>query len=385
MVNRCVWSGLVTRNLRTLPRYFLKYCIVCGNTVEVQEDAVTPRTTDDALSRLLDAGAARAAVTAQHARLWAALALATEGGKRFRPALVVAAHDALGGRRTAAALEVGAAVELLHTAFVIHDDVIDGDDVRRGRPNVSGTFRALALESGASPEDAVDLGRTAGILAGDLALAAAIRAVATCGAPTAVVGRLLDLFDAALHTTAAGELADVELSIGTAPSSLGGSLAMAEQKTGAYSFELPLQAGALLAGADDSTVADLGDAGRSLGIAFQLVDDLLGVFGDPGRTGKSATSDLRTRKQTPLLVHARSTPEWGQILGHVGRELDDRELDEVRDLLVRSGSRHYVEGLVEAHLAAARDVLVRLGIPVALLDVVEVHPAAFAAGAEVAA
>ena len=347
---------------------------------------MTPRTTDDALSRLLDGGAARAAATApQHARLWAALALATEGGKRFRPALVVAAHDALGGRRSAAALEVGAAVELLHTAFVIHDDVIDGDDVRRGRPNVSGTFRALGLEYGAPPEGAVELGRTAGILAGDLALAAAIRAAATCGAPSAVVGRLLDLFDAALHTTAAGELADVELSIGTATSSLGGSLAMAEQKTGAYSFELPLQAGALLAGADESTVADLGDAGRSLGIAFQLVDDLLGVFGDPDRTGKSATSDLRARKQTPLLVHARSTPEWGQIMTHVGRELDDRELDEVRDLLVRSGSRDYVEGMVEAHLAAAQDVLVRLGIPATLLDVVNLHPAAFAASAEVAA
>ncbi|WP_418606109.1 polyprenyl synthetase family protein [Georgenia sp. SUBG003] len=84
-----------------------------------------------------------------HARLWDALTAATEGGKRFRPALVVAAHDVLGGGLPGPAARVGAAVELLHTAFVIHDDVIDGDDTRRGRPNVSGTFAAAASAAGA--------------------------------------------------------------------------------------------------------------------------------------------------------------------------------------------------------------------------------------------
>ena len=93
---------------------------------------MTPPTTDEALRTLLDDGRRRAAeVGEEHARLWEALAAATEGGKRFRPALVTASHDALGGTRRDAAAGVGAAVELLHTAFVIHDDVIDGDDVRR--------------------------------------------------------------------------------------------------------------------------------------------------------------------------------------------------------------------------------------------------------------
>ncbi len=124
---------------------------------------LSSRTTDDALRRLLDEGRVRAAaIDADHARLWEALASATEGGKRFRPALLTATHDALGGISTFAALEVGAAVELLHTAFVIHDDVIDGDHVRRGRPNVSGTFRALALGDGAGASEADGYGRTAG-------------------------------------------------------------------------------------------------------------------------------------------------------------------------------------------------------------------------------
>jgi len=347
---------------------------------------VSAPSTEDALRRLLGEGRARAASTdAGHARLWDALAAATEGGKRFRPALVTATHAALGGTCPAVAVEVGAAVELLHTAFVIHDDVIDGDDLRRGRPNVSGTFRAHALVNGAGGGDADVFGRTAGILAGDLALAAAIRAVATCGAPTAVTHRLLDLFDAALHTTAAGELADVRLSLGIATASLTESLAMEEQKTGAYSFALPLQAGAVLAGADDGTVTRLEDAGRRLGIAFQLTDDLLGVFGDPAITGKSVTSDLRTRKQTPLLTHARCTPEWESVSAFVGRDLTDDELAEVRCLLTASGSRRFVEELAEAHLSTARVVVEEFGIPLDLFPTPSTGLAVLAASDGVAA
>jgi geranylgeranyl diphosphate synthase type II len=341
---------------------------------------MTSSDTDAALTRLLEEGRARAATIDQHhAVLWEALARATEGGKRFRPALVVATHDALGGALPAAAAEVGAAVELLHTAFVIHDDVIDGDHLRRGRPNVSGTFRADARSGGADARAVSDYGLTAAILAGDLALSTSVRAVATCGAEPALVHRLLDLFDAALHTTASGELADVRLSMDLAPTTLAESLAMEEQKTSAYSFSLPLQAGALLACAGTVTVARLEEAGRALGIAFQLVDDLIGVFGDPERSGKSSRSDLRTRKQTPLIVHARSTDAWERISGYAGRDLDAHELDEVRALLTASGSRQFVEDLAEEHLATSRAVLDELGIRVELLDGWTTRPPTLAA------
>ena len=342
--------------------------------------------TDEALRRLLDAGLARAAaIDPEHTRLWEALCAATEGGKRFRPALVIATHDALGGTCAAAAVEVGAAVELLHTAFVIHDDVIDGDHVRRGRLNVSGTFRAHAQAAGASAGDAEAYGVAAAILAGDLALAAAVRSVATCGATTDVVRRLLDLLDAALHTTAAGELADVRLSLDPAPTSLAESLAMEEQKTSAYSFALPLQAGAVLAAAGDATTRRLGEAGRRLGVAFQLVDDLIGVFGDPAHSGKSSTSDLRTSKQTPLLVHAASTQEWARLRPYVGRDLDDEELEEARRLLVASGSRRFVEELADQQLSAARSIVEEIGIPSDLLAALTTPSPVLMAGREVAA
>ncbi|GGR65541.1 geranylgeranyl diphosphate synthase type II [Nocardioides luteus] len=342
--------------------------------------------TDAALARILDAGRRRAAaIDAHHALLWEALCAATEGGKRFRPALVVATHDALGGDASEVAAEVGAAVELLHTAFVIHDDVIDDDHVRRGRPNVSGTFRALAGIDGADAEQAGEYGLTAAILAGDLALAAAVRTVALSAAPAEVVERLLDLFDTAMHRTASGELADVRHSLDLAPATLAQSLTMEAQKTSAYSFALPLQAGAVLAGAEEETISRLGHVGRVMGVAFQLADDLIGVFGDPARSGKSTTCDLRTRKQTPLLVHARTTSAWPQISGYLGRELTDDELDEVRALLVASGSRSFVEDLAQQHVDQAHAVLDGMGIPVDLIDGVPVRPAVLADDSEVAA
>ena len=341
--------------------------------------------TDAALRRLLDEARARAAaVDPHHALLWDALVTATEGGKRFRPALVTATHEALGGTSAEAAAEVGAAVELLHTAFVIHDDVIDDDHVRRGRPNVSGTFRARGRALGAT-DDGAGYGLTAAVLAGDLALAASVRAVALCGAEPVVVRRLLDLFDSALHTTAAGELADVRLTLEPGTVTLEESLRMEEQKTSAYSFALPLQAGAVLAGAHAATTAQLGQVGRAMGVAFQLVDDLIGVFGDPDRSGKSATCDLRTRKQTPLIVHARSTDQWDEISGHLGRELGDAELDEARALLTDAGSRAFVEELAEQHLAVARSGVAELGISLDLLDSVTIRSLSVVDGREVAA
>lgn len=338
---------------------------------------MTSPTADDALREILAAGRQRAATTdAEGVRLWDTLTDASLGGKRFRPALLTATHEALGGKQPAAAAHVGAAVELLHTAFVIHDDVIDGDDLRRGRPNVSGTYRAAALRGGASPAEADEVSRAAAILAGDLALATAIRAVASCGATTPVIGRILNLFDAAIHTTALGELTDVQLSVRPAPALLTECLIMAERKTSAYSFALPLTAGAVLANADDHTVMCLEKTGRELGLAFQLADDLTGVFCDPAQAGKSTANDLRSRKQTPLIAHAATQPQWPRLRHYLGRHLTTVELDRARSLLIESGSRAFVEGLIEEHRERAQRILGNLNLPLVLADTALHRPAA---------
>jgi geranylgeranyl diphosphate synthase type II len=320
---------------------------------------------DVLLRQFMTNGTARSrAFGPDYQELWASLDQASQGGKRFRPALLAAVYRALGGSDEELVGHVGAAVELLHTAFVIHDDVIDGDDTRRGRLNVSGTFAARALSIDAAPGRAAVLGRTAGILAGDLALVGASRLIALCGAAPTTTRRLLDLLDHAVYVTAAGELADVSLSIGLAPVSLGAVLTMEEHKTSVYSFELPLQAGAVLAGAPEETVLRLSELGRLLGIGFQLFDDIQGVFGDQATTGKSTLTDLREGKVTPLIAHARSTTAWPMIEPFVGDAgLSEERAGLVRELLVGCGSRRFIEELAEGYVSASLELAADLGLP----------------------
>ncbi|MTB85250.1 polyprenyl synthetase family protein [Nocardioides sp. zg-578] len=302
------------------------------------------------------------------AALTRALADATTGGKRFRPQLVESVHRLLGGRRPQAVPAVAAALELLHTAFVVHDDVIDGDDTRRGRPSTPGTFRAHAHRAGASPTAADTYALAGAVLTGDLALAAAVRAVATAPAPPATISRLLDLLDSALRISAAGELADVRFSLGLAEPSLADVLTMEEHKTAVYSFELPLQYGAVLAGADEAVVVGLGRVGRQLGLAFQLLDDVQGVFGDPARTGKSPLGDLREGKRTPLVVHARTTSAWPVVRRHLGDpDLGPAGAADVRRALEACGSRAFVEQLAAGYVEAATAQTAELGLPAALV------------------
>lgn len=298
--------------------------------------------------------------------LWHALGEASRGGSRVRPRLLLTAYRALGGEDEAAAGHVAEAVELLHSAFVIHDDVIDHDAVRRGRPNVSGTFETLARSAGGDAEAAGQLGATAGILAGDLALVGAVAMVARTPAPGHVVGRLLDLVEDAVRVTAAGELEDVRFGLGIGTPSLTQVLATEERKTAAYSFALPLQAAAVLVDTawTLAVLEDLGRIGALVGTAFQLADDLLGTFGDPALTGKSTLSDLREGKVTALIAHARDTTAWPVVAAHLGDpELSEEDADTVRAALETCGAREFVEGLVTAHLAGARETALRAGLP----------------------
>lgn len=323
------------------------------------------------LTAQIRAGFARSGeLGADHQRLWTAVGEALRDGKRLRPQLLLITHEALGGRRTAAAVRTAAALELLHTAFVIHDDVIDGDHLRRGRLNVSGAFAGEARE-GDLPETSVRrYADAAGVLAGDLALTTAVRAVATCGAEQEIIDHLLDLLDAAVHTSATGELADVRFGLGLETDPVvDATLRVAALKTASYSFELPLRAAAVLAEAQPSTVTALGEIGHRLGVGFQLLDDLLGVFGDEARTGKSALSDLREGKATALIAHARSTPSWTALDGLVGdRRLDHGGAARARRVLTECGARGAVQDLADHHLDRAVQTAHRSGLPSTLAD-----------------
>jgi len=302
-----------------------------------------------------------------YAALWESLEQQSAGGKRIRPRLVLAAYRGFGGDDLDAATRVAVAFELLHTAFLIHDDVIDRDTVRRGAPNVAARFAGRALDHGAGARASEVWGETAAVLAGDLALSRAHREIAMLPVEAGRRAALLDILDRAVFVSAAGELADVVQAGEHRRPELARVLATLEHKTAVYSFECPLTAGAVLAGAGDRAVAALARYGRLVGVAFQITDDILGVFGDPEVTGKSAASDLREGKQTALTAHAATTDAWPAIAARLGDpELDDAGADLLREALRSCGALEAARRLAADYATLARYELDTADLPPAL-------------------
>uniref|UniRef100_A0AAU2V268 Family 2 encapsulin nanocompartment cargo protein polyprenyl transferase n=1 Tax=Streptomyces sp. NBC_00003 TaxID=2903608 RepID=A0AAU2V268_9ACTN len=207
-----------------------------------------------------------------------------QGGKAIRPALVLAAATALGGH-TQAAVRAAAAVELVHNFTLLHDDVIDEDATRRHRPTAWTVF-----------------GTPDAIIVGDALLALALRLIADDGHPasSAASARLA----ACVIELCAGQQADCAFEQrGPQDVTLDECLAMAMAKTGAL-LGCACALGALYAGAGEEEVAAMDAFGREAGLAFQLIDDLIGIWGDPGRTGKPAGADLAAHKKSLPVVAA---------------------------------------------------------------------------------
>ncbi|OMH32434.1 polyprenyl synthetase family protein [Tersicoccus sp. Bi-70] len=343
---------------------------------------------DSALTGFFARGrAGTAGLPATVGDLWDALASSASGGKRIRPRLLLSvvegytgdryARDPAGDVPTAArwspedpSVVTAAALELLHTALVTHDDVIDHDFVRRGKPNVAGIYRHRAADEGFDDDAAAQRGQAAAIIAGDVALAAAYRLVASSGSPGTPA--LLDLMDAAVHSAAAGELLDVEHSGHLRIPAAEVVLQTALLKTAIYSFDVPLQAGAVLAGAPIADRDLLCRVGQDIGTAYQLVDDLLGVFGVESATGKTITGDLTALKHTLLLSHASRQPDWPAVSPLLLSPDGLADVAALRAHLDGSGSRAYVEAVARDYAERARAALTGSALPAALRADLEV-------------
>lgn len=323
---------------------------------------------DDGLTVLIESFMADAPLLA--AELWAEVAhrsatagpamselieaaKAADGGKFVRPRLVAAAFLGFGGTDVRLLRRVAGAQQLLHLGLCMHDDVIDGDRVRHGRPNVVGLAELEARGAGLDVPAAARQGAASGILAGDLALNAAVLALLTAVAPASVRLRLASTALEAIERTIAGELLDVQSEM-LAPAR-SEPLRIALLKTASYSVTLPLTLGAIAAGVDDpARLGAIERVGSAFGIAYQLTDDDLGLFGSPAVTGKSAMSDLRDGKRTEHIrvAHARAADSDRAVIDDVLGRPDATEDDagRVRAIVTATGARAAVHDLIDRHL-----------------------------------
>jgi geranylgeranyl diphosphate synthase, type I len=293
-----------------------------------------------------------------------------DGGKRIRPMLLVLGYLAADGGDPDDVVGPALALELLHTCALVHDDVIDRADTRRGRPAVHRAF-ADRHRVGDWGGDAASYGEAVAILAGDLALVHADDLFLDASVPTERLLAGFRHFTLLREEVMAGQFLDLQ-SATTRQADRDLALRVATLKSGRYSVTRPLEVGAVLAGATDDLVDGLRRFGDPLGRAFQVRDDLLGLFGDPSTTGKSTSSDLVEGKRTLLVAeaHARLDDAGRAELdaGLGDPRLDDARAARLRRLIEDSGARAAAEDYVAASLDEALTALDALAIAAAPAD-----------------
>lgn len=327
-------------------------------------DAVTDR-----LRRYLQARRGEAAyIGSDYDRLTSGLEeFVLSGGKRLRPAFAywgwraVSSED--GEDIGAEALLLFSALELLHASALVHDDVIDGSATRRGRPTAHVQFAALHRDRhwhGAADQ----FGMSAAILLGDLALAWADDIVAGIDLPADARRRVRRVWVDIRTELLGGQYLDI-VAEASAAESIASAMKVNTYKTAAYTVSRPMQLGAAAAADRPDVHALFHEVGTDLGIAFQLRDDVLGVFGDPAVTGKPSGDDLRSGKRTVLLATAVELADTSDaaaaklLRASIGTGLSDAQVDDVCGVIEKVGAlaavEHQIDTLTRRAMATLAD------------------------------
>ena len=303
--------------------------------------------------------------------------LITRGGKRLRAALCVLGWAGTGLAVDDAIVRGGASLELLHACALIHDDVMDGSETRRGGAAVHRAFAARHAGAGWRGE-AGQFGVGAAIAAGDLCLVWADRLLRESGLPAAAVERGRPVYDAMRAETIRGQYLDL-VAQASGWFELDDALTVARAKTAACTTTGPLRFGGTLAGAGEDLLAAYEAYGLALGLEFQLRDDLLGAFADPADTGKPSGDDLRDGKCTVLLAEAYQRLDSAgrrRLRGLIGTG-SQSAVDEIRVLMEEAGARQAVEERIkglgkQAVEALSSGVQVDAGVRESLVGLVAV-------------
>jgi len=283
------------------------------------------------------------------------------GGKRLRPAFAYWGYRGAGGEDRDEVVTALAALEFVQASALIHDDLMDASDTRRGVPAVHKRFEGMHADHGwAGEPDA--FGAASAILLGDLCLVWSDELLHASGLTADELARARPVFDLMRTEVTAGQYLDV-LTQATGDTSVQRASTVARYKSAKYTVERPLLIGGAIAGADEDLREAYSGYGLPLGEAFQLRDDILGVFGDPDRTGKPAGDDLREGKRTFLVAAALETadPTDAEVLRRdLGRaDLDDDGVATLRRIITASGALDRTERRIESMATAALEALTR--------------------------
>lgn len=278
------------------------------------------------------------------------------GGKRLRPLFALAGYVGAGGAGNSAGeaptpeiYRALISLELLQACALIHDDMMDGSDTRRGAPSIHRRFeKEHRLRNGVGASE--DFGNAAALLMGDLALVLSAQALHASGISDAQLRIVAPVFDIMKVELMAGQYLDMHAG-SQDQVSVEDTLKIATYKSGKYTIERPLHFGGALALASREIFEIYSAYGIPLGIAFQMRDDLLGVFGDSAVTGKPAGDDLLEGKRTALIAYAvnemdkSDAQEFAALFGN--RNARDLEITRMRELIRNSGAVDFIESVIK--------------------------------------
>lgn len=277
-----------------------------------------------------------------------------------------------------AALRAAASLELLHAFALLQDDVMDCSALRRGRAAAHVQFADWHRDGGLSGSSE-RFGESAAVLLGDLCLVWAEQMLRDSGLDQASLSRTWPRYDAMRSELAVGQFADLVNDVGVMPT-LGEVLEVARRKSGNYTVRRPLEIGAAMAGCGDHLMIRLGRYGDAVGEAFQLRDDLLGIFGSPAITGKPVGADLTERKATSVVVaaHHMADPSLRHQLAELmsAADLEEADVERWRTLIAATGAVQRIEEMIDDRLRGASrwidDAQLDDGVRSALLNMASV-------------
>lgn len=272
--------------------------------------------------------------------------IALAGGKRIRGALACQAYFGLGGKEKRKILKVATAIELVHLFLLVHDDIIDRGDLRHGKETIHKIFTKKYTKN-IAPAKAAHFGDSMAIIAGEMLHVIANKIILEAGFSPQETTRALLQLQKVVATTIIGQSQDIAIEYNKKVTKED-VLAMYANKTARYTFEGPLHVGAILAGCSDKkTLQALSQYSLPLGIAFQIQDDVLGVFGNEQKIGKSVASDIEEGKQSLLVVLARefaSKEQRKQLDAILGKkDISKKEIATFQNILKMAGSLEYCQ------------------------------------------
>lgn len=272
-----------------------------------------------------------------------------KGGKFLRACLIALGYQSFGNEDDNY-LALGCALELFQTSILIHDDIIDKADKRRGLDTIPVKYQKiygdLIKEGNDFESKRKDIGNSMALCLGDLGFYLALQIIVQNYRNNENLDRVLEYYNSVAIKTCEGEMVDVILPFyeefyGEEDDLESHVMEIYKLKTAWYSVVGPYSLGAILGGLDDDKVHKLEDALINLGVAFQIKDDLLGIYGDEKHIGKSVTSDVSEYKQTILYAYAINTKYRDELLKYYGKEISVKEMDKVKEIFDKSGAREY--------------------------------------------